>query len=196
MFGNKKIYIEELCNTYFIKQLKKLFSELSIIDETIIIHYIYIEETQIGHSKKVEINIYFRDEMIPIINGGLSYIEMINNTKLQGKSYEERRVIYKQTQNEIDKTFFDFLFNNKPYKSEKLALKSPFCCYASSGGQFPLDDDYWKIDEDGVWFRTIMLFENNIKYVSHAIRKTASEVFDNAKIKANGDNITIYPPFS
>lgn len=183
--------INELCQTHIIKEWKKLFREIKAIQPPIEIEYISINSEQIGKCKKVELYIHFNEYILPYINGGLSYIEMINNTRLIGKSFEECRTIRHETQKEIDETFFEGLFGKKEYKHY---LISPFSCYSSSGGQILIDDDYWKIEDDDISFRRVSVFENNIKYVSRALIKTAKEIFPNSKINGKGDSIFIFTP--
>lgn len=191
----RNILINELCQTHIIKSWKKLFKEIKVIQPPIEIDYISIKGKQIGNCKDFRLFIHFNERIIPYINGGLNYIEMINNIKLTGKSFEECRIIRKQTQKEIEKTFFDGIFGENKYVIDKLCLISPFSCYASSGGEIQIDDDYWKISDEDISFRRIGLFESNIKYVSQALVKTAKEIFPNSIIRRDGDNINIFPSF-
>lgn len=104
------------------------------------------------------------------------------NTIIQNavnKSYESR----KSLQKDFDETFYKRLFNSPSNTSRKFVIDSPFESYASSGGKYIVDADYWKIEGDDAVYTGLLEFEQEQKnIVPYVVEKMAREFFPNADI--------------
>lgn len=79
-------------------------------------------------------------------------------------------------QKQQDANFFQNLFVSRPPESREYIIRSPFESYASSGGEYILDTDLWKREEDITVYTDHLRFDTVPKeLVPFIIEKAAKE---------------------
>ncbi len=193
--------INELCLTQSYVDLRNLLEDCTLVNEDYPIQYIRFEQETAKSFFRYYIRFCDLGMFLSPQKAGLENCEAHVLSEKQKRMAElrdnsEKNVIQfiaeecqrdlkfrKVFQKDFDDRFFETLFKGKPSATRNFEIASPFESYASSGGKYIFDTDYWEIDEDdAVYHRTIGFYTDKSEIIPYVIEKATKELFPNAHI--------------
>lgn len=206
--AERNIKIEKICDTQLYVRFKNLLQDCTLINKEFPI--INFEIKQSGANGFFKFSIRFRDLGMRVISPqklGLesaerqviayyqSELECLRNEdllKAVATATDKAHALRVNIQQDFDSCFFNNLFDAHSLPMRNFVIISPFESYASSGGKYIIDTDYWQIEEENAIYKGILQFANGKnEIIPYAIEKTVKELFPNAKIIRYNDGCYI-----
>ena len=204
---NKKL--EELYDTQGYVRLWNLLEDCTLINRNYPIMGIQIDQKDCSKSF-FRYSIQFRDLELLVISSGKYSLELMEqqiksdyqSAVNKCKDEDLRTVVQRESdreyrrrtefQEDMDSYFFNTLFDGHSFELRDFAITSPFESYASSGGSYIVDTDYWKPKGDDVIYTGLLEFKSShSEVVPYAIEKVAKELFPNVNVSRFSDGCFI-----